>query len=80
MHYTPASQLYPLAGAALAQGVYDAKRDLYYFTNTSEVEVFSRSEVKWLDPIPVPAPPAGMAHRLWSLGLSPSGSMSPYPM
>ena len=75
MHYTPASQLFPLAGAALAQGVYDPGRDLYYFTNISEVEVFSRKEGKWLSPIPVPAAPKGMQHRLWSLGLSPSGSM-----
>lgn len=74
MHYLPAVQTYSLPGAQLAQGVYDAKRDLYYFTDASEVQVFSLADGKWLSPISVPAAPVGTTHRLWGIALSPDGS------
>jgi len=73
MQYTPAVQQFPLAGAVLAQGIYDAKRDLYYFTDVSEIRVFSRTQKQWLSPIQVPAS-TGSPHRLWGIALSPNGN------
>jgi hypothetical protein len=37
MHYLPAAQKYPLPGAALAQGIYDAKRNVYYLTDAAQI-------------------------------------------
>ena len=74
MQYLPVLQQFPLQGAALAQGVYDARRDRYYFTDASQIRVFSRSSGQWLSPIQVPAAPTGMAHRLWGIAISPNGS------
>ncbi len=74
MHYLPAAQKYSLPGAALAQGIYDAKRNVYYFTDAEQIEVFSRIEGKWLSPIPVPPVPAGQSHRLWGIALSTDAS------
>jgi hypothetical protein len=74
MSYLPAAQKYPLPGAALAQGIYDAKRNVYYFTDAAQIDVFSRTEGQWLNPIPVPAAPAGQSHRLWGIAISPDGS------
>lgn len=71
--YLPATQQFPLAGAQLAQGIYDPRRDLYYFTDASKVQVFSKTEGQWLAPFSIPAP-AGAAQRLWGLALSPDGS------
>jgi hypothetical protein len=74
LRYLPAMQQFPLAGAALAQGIYDPKRSLYYFTDASEIRVFSRTQGQWLSPMQVPASPPGTAHRLWGIALSPDGS------
>ncbi len=74
LSYLPALKQFPLQGASLAQGVYDAKRDLYYFTYSSEIEVFSRTKGQWLTPIQVPNPPLATTHRLWGIALSPNGS------
>ena len=74
MSYLPAATKYSLPGAALAQGIYDARRNLYYFTDAGEIRVFSRSEAGWQAPIVVPAAPAGTAHRLWGIALSPDAS------
>lgn len=74
MRYLPSVRRFPIAGASLAQGIFDARRDVYYFTDTSEIRVFSRAEGKWLGSIRVPAPPAGKTHRLWGIALSPDGS------
>ncbi|HEX4003325.1 MAG TPA: IPT/TIG domain-containing protein [Candidatus Acidoferrales bacterium] len=71
--YTPATQLFPLTGAALVQGIYDSTRDLYYFTDASKIQVFSLAQKKWLSPIPIPAPP-GTTQRLWGLALSPNAT------
>jgi len=72
LSYGPAAQQFPLAGAALAQGVYDPNRDLYYFTDATEVQVFSRAQGKWLAPL-VNLTTKG-AQRLWGLALSPDGT------
>jgi hypothetical protein len=74
LQYLPAIQHYSLPGAALAQGVYDAKRDLYYFTDAAEIRVFSKSQGQWLTPFQVPVPPNGTVHRLWGIALSPDAS------
>jgi hypothetical protein len=75
VQYLPALRQFPLAGASLAQGVYDAKRNLYYFSNANEIEVFSRSAGAWQTPIAVPAAPPGVAHRLWGIALSPDANL-----
>lgn len=71
--YLPATQQFPLSGAQLAQGIYDPHRNLYYFTDASEVRVFSRAQNAWLSPMTIPAP-NGATQRLWGLGLSPDGT------
>lgn len=75
LNYLPAIQQFTLQGASLAQGIYDAKRDVYYFTNNAEIEVFSRAKEQWLTPIQVPAAPTGATHRLWGIALSPNDSL-----
>jgi hypothetical protein len=74
MSYLPAARQVPLSGAVLAQGIFDATRNLYYFTDASEIQVFSKAQGQWLVPIQVPAAPAGTKHRLWGIALSPDGS------
>src|SRR5208337_1235014 len=71
--YLPSTQPFPLTGSTLAQGIYDSYTDLYYFTDTSQIQVFSRTQGKWLSPISIPAPP-GTTQRLWGIALSPDGS------
>jgi hypothetical protein len=72
--YLPSTQQFPLIAATLAQGIYDSYTDLYYFTDTSQIQVFSRTQGKWLAPIPITSPP-GTTERLWGIALSPDGSM-----
>ena len=74
IHYLPAVRQFPLNGASLAQGVYDSKRDLYYFSDAAAVQVFSKTQGKWLSPFPIPAAPGGHKHRLWGIALSADGS------
>ena len=74
LQYLPAIQQYSLPGATLVQGAYDAKRDLYYFTDAAEIRVFSKSQGQWLTPFQVPAAPKGTVHRLWGIALSPDAS------
>jgi len=73
MSYVPTLQSFPLSGAALAQGIYDPGRDVYYFTDRTQVRVFSKTQGKWLTAIPI-TPPAGTSERLWGLALSPNGN------
>lgn len=73
LHYLPALKQFSLPGAALAQGVYDRIRDLYYFTDANKIQVFSRTQGKWLSPIAV-TPPVGKTPRLWGIALSPDAS------
>ena len=70
--YFPAVQQYQLAGAALAQGVYDPQQDVYYFTDATKIQVFSRSAGAWMSPITLPA--ADAPQRLWGIAISPDGS------
>ena len=74
MSYLPAIQQFSLVGAMLAQGIYDATRNLYYFTDAAEIRVFSKTQGQWLTPIQVPPAPTGKTHRLWGIALSPDGS------
>lgn len=71
--YLPALQQFPLSGSALAQGIYDPYTDLYYFTDTKEIQVFSKTQGSWQSPIAIPAP-KGATQRLWGIALSPDGS------
>lgn len=71
--YMPPIQQFPLNGAELAQGIYDPYTDLYYFTDANKLQVFSQTQGKWLQPIPIPAPP-GSTQRLWGIALSPDGT------
>jgi DNA-binding beta-propeller fold protein YncE len=74
LSYLLATQQFPLNGSALAQGIYDSYTDLYYFTDATQIQVFSRTQGKWLAPIPI-TPPPGTTERLWGIALSPDGSM-----
>jgi hypothetical protein len=72
--YLPAVQSYAVSGQ-LVDGVYDAKRDVYYFSDTNQVRVFSATQKAWLPSIAIPAPQnASASQRLWGLALSPDGS------
>jgi hypothetical protein len=66
-------QQFPLTGSTLAQGIYDSYTGLYYFTDTNKIQVFSRTQGKWLSPISIPAP-NGATQRLWGIALSPDGN------
>jgi len=70
LQYLPALRQFPLPGSALVQGIYDPVRDVYYFSDATQVQVFSKTQEAWLAPIPMPAG----ATRLWGLSLSPDGS------
>jgi hypothetical protein len=70
-HYVPVAETYP-GSANLQAGIYDARRDLYYFTDTTQVAVLSRSAKKWLSPISLPGVTG--ATRLQALSESPDGS------
>lgn len=69
IQYVPPTQQYSLTGAVLVQGIYDSKRDLYYFTDQTQIRVFSKTQGAWLASIPMPAG----AQRLWGISLSPDG-------
>jgi hypothetical protein len=72
--YLPSTQQFPVSGASLVQGIYDSTRDIYYFTDASQIRVFSRTQGQWLTPIQFPAAPSGASHRFWGIALSPDGS------
>ena len=71
--YLPPIQEFALSQAALAQGVYDPYTDLYYFTDTNKIQVFSSTLGSWQAPITIPASTA-IPQRLWGIALSPNGS------
>jgi len=71
--YFPATRQFPLPGSVLVQGIYDPVRDVYYFTDSNRVQVFSLTQGKWLSPLTIPAP-AGATQRLWGIALSPDGT------
>jgi len=70
IQYLPPVQQYPLTGAVLVQGIYDPRRDVYYFTDATQIRVFSKTKGAWLASIPMPP----TAQRLWGISLSPDGS------
>jgi DNA-binding beta-propeller fold protein YncE len=70
--YVPAVQSFPLAGASLMQGVYDAQQSAIYFTDRARIDVFSLSSGEWLAPIAVPN--ANGSSRLYGISLSPDGN------
>jgi WD40 repeat protein len=72
LSYLPAAKQFPLAKASLAQGIYDPKHDLYYFSDATAIQVFSRTQAKWLAPLADLS--AKGAQRLWGLALSPDGT------
>jgi hypothetical protein len=67
--YLPATQVFSAGVTPLAQGIYDPLRDVYYFTDATQVQVFSKTQSRFLAPIAV----AGSV-RLWGISLSPDGS------
>jgi len=67
--YYPAIQQFSLNNASLAQGVYDSHRDVYYFTDQSQLRIFSKAQGQWVPSIPIPN-----SSRLWGIALSPDGS------
>jgi hypothetical protein len=71
--YVPAAQQVPLAGAALAEGVYDPGRDVYYFTDQNQVRVFSLTSKQFLTSISIPSV-NGAQQRLWGIALSADGT------
>ena len=74
MTYLPAVQQYSVNGQ-LADGVYDPRRDVYYFTDVNQIRVFSLTQGAWLNPIPIPAPKRAYGpQRLLGIALSPDGS------
>ena len=72
--YLPQIQAFPVDGK-LIDGVYDSVRDVYYFTDVAQIRVFSRSQGKWLSPIPIPSPFGTPAiERLYGIAMSPDQS------
>ena len=72
--YLPATQQY-LVDGVLADGVYDTKRDLYYFSDANQIRVFSFASGAWQTPIAIPAPAGAYGpQRLVGLALSPDSS------
>jgi hypothetical protein len=70
-HYTAAVQSYPIT-ANLQSGIYDAGRDLYYFADQAQIQVLSKTEGKWLSPIPLPG--VSGKTQLLAISESPDGS------
>ncbi len=73
LSYLGPIQQFPLPGASLAQGIYDPYTDLYYFTDTTQVRVFSRTQGQFMPSITL-TPPPGTRQNLWGIALSPDGS------
>ena len=71
--YLPAIKTFPLPGSNLAQGVYDAQHQLYYFTDLTKIQVFSRNTMSWQSPISLPNPTQG-TQDLVGIALSPDGT------
>ncbi len=67
--YLPPMQTFTAGSTALAQGIYDPGRDVYYFTDATQIQVFSKTQGKFLAPISIPG-----SQRLWGISLSPDGT------
>ncbi len=72
MTYLPSIQQFSAPFSQLAQGIYDPHRDLYYFTDATQIMVFSRTSGQWLTPLSLPA--TITPQRLWGIGISADGS------
>ena len=74
LHYLPELQLYPVPGQ-LADGVYDRFRDVYYFSDTNQVRVFSLAQKAWLPSIFIPVPSGAPGpQRLMGIAIAPDGT------
>jgi hypothetical protein len=71
-HYIPAVQSYPLPGASLMQGIYDPFQAVLYFTDRTQIDVFSPTSESWLAPIALPNTDGGTS--LVGIALSPDGN------
>jgi hypothetical protein len=69
--YLPAVRSYPHPGSSFMQGVYDKRRDVYYFTDINAVQVFSAARGQWLDPLMTTSDPASSLH---GVSISPDAS------
>jgi IPT/TIG domain-containing protein len=67
--YLPPAQTFAAGSTPLAQGIYDQLRDVYYFTEANQVQVFSKTLGRFLTPISIIG-----SQRLWGISLSPDGS------
>ena len=70
--YTPKSVSYPVS-ATLQEGIYDARRNLYFFTDTAKIQVFSPKTGVWLTPIALSGTTG--ATQLLAIAESPDGSL-----
>jgi len=70
-HYSAAVESYPV-NANLQAGIYDARRNLYYFADQAKIQVFSKSAGKWLAPITLPK--VGSKTQLLAISESPDGT------
>ena len=71
-HYVPAANSYPLPGANLQAGIYDPHRSVYYFADTSKIQVLSLTAGGWQTPITLPG--VGNNTQLLALSLSQDGT------
>lgn len=71
-HYVAAVQSYPLQGASLMQGIYDSFRGVLYFTDRTQIGVFSPTTEAWLPPITLPNTTVNTS--LLGVSLSPDGN------
>ena len=70
--YTPKSVSFPLS-AGLQQGIYDAHRNLYYFSDTAKIQVFSPASGTWQTTITLPGTTS--SSQLLGISESPNGSL-----
>ena len=70
--YAPASESYPV-NATLQEGIYDAHRNLYFFSDTAKIQVFSPGSGTWQSPITLPGTTS--ASQLLAIAESPDGSL-----
>jgi hypothetical protein len=70
--YTPESVSYPVS-ATLQEGIYDANRNLYFFSDTAKIQVFSPASGTWQTPISLPG--ITSTSQLLGIAESPDGSL-----
>jgi hypothetical protein len=74
MNYMPPVQRFAVSGQ-LADGMYDGIRDVYYFSDASQIRVFSLTQNAWLPSISIPLPQGAYGpQRLMGMAMSPDGS------